>query len=400
MNPIQLVIIAIVVVLILITISYYLYQEAKFKSMVENNFNQAVDDVITREDQAFVLDGIDESKVQTNADILQKDTYIDNVHINKVQATSMHSYIPDQVKIDPLFAEDEIVVDTIVEPANSHPEDSVEAFFAHIYLVPFPFLAEIDADLDFIVDIGFEEITKVKVIPEISQFTTKPFKIYVLDKNDEWHVFVKGNKYNARAIKLVIQMIDGDGIISQAQIANIYNELHKFVIQNNAHICKSDYESSITKFQKQIKYLDEIQLNLVLYMILKENKSYNELKKFFNTQGLVEANGEFLLTDKTGRVIFTINDEFGRGLVPDMSYNLLQISANLHKQLDANNAVNSIFDYAEKFMEQFESRLLTTSKQALVQKDYDAIINHVKQYVITADRNNIELGGALIQRLF
>jgi hypothetical protein len=393
MNPIQLVIIGIVVILILITISYYLYQEAKFKSMVENNFNQSVDDVITKADQALILDGVDESKAQiSQTHILQKDMYNDDTHVDN----SEHIDLQEEMKAAPLFADDEVVSIQV----EKHPEDSVEAFFAEIYQIQFPFLAEVNADLDFIVDIGFEEITKVKAIPEISQFTTKPFKFYVLDKKDEWQEFAKGNKYSARALKLVVQMIDNDGIISQAQIANIYNELHKFVIQNNAHICKSDYESSITKFQKQIKHLDNIQLNLVLYIILQKNKGYSELKEFFNTLGLIDANGEFLLTDNSGRIIFTISDEGGKGLVHNQTYSLLQISTSLHKQLDANQAINSVFDCAEKFMEQFESRLLTTNKKVLAQQDYDAIFNHVKQYVTTAQKNNIELGGALIHRLF
>jgi hypothetical protein len=280
-----------------------------------------------------------------------------------------------------------------------HPEHSVEAFFANIHKVTFPFVSDVSPDLDFIIDIGFEEVKKIKVLPEITQFSNKPYKLYVLDKNNQWSVYNKGEKYAARALKLVVQLVDHEGIISQAQISNIFNELHKFVLQNDAHIYKSDYEAAIAKIQNQVKHLEKIELNLNLFVILQDSYSYSDLVRFFSSLGLIETNG-ILQLHENKQIIFSISAENGIALRPGNSYNLLQITASLHKQTDPNHAVEKIFDCAEKIMQSFESRLLTSNKHILGQKDYDAIIHHVKRYVENAKLNGLQIGGELIRRVF
>lgn len=397
MDTIQLTIIAVVIVLILVTIGYYLYQEAKFKKMVENNFNQATRDVIIEENKTFTLDGVDAQK-QVNTQILQKDVIhkfdepagIDPLFDMQEAASTVHANVKDEENI---FS-DTNTVDEVV-----YPEHSVEAFFADIHKVTFPYCGEVSKDLDFIVDIGFEEVKKIKVLPEISQFTNKPFKFYVLDKHDQWSVFTKGEKYTLRALKLVVQLVDHEGIISQAQLANIYNELHKFVMQNEAHIYKSDYEMSIAKIQNQIKYLEKIELNLNIYLITQESYSSANLIKFFAKMGLIDNQG-ILQLQENNRLVFQISAENGAAFESGKSYNLLQITAGLHKQLDPNYTIEKIFDCAEKTMQNIESRLLTSNKRILEQKDYDAILLHVKKYVDSAKLNGIKLGGDLISRLF
>ncbi|MCC2644920.1 MAG: hypothetical protein K0R94_698, partial [Burkholderiales bacterium] len=265
MDTIQLLIIATVVALILLTIGYYLYQEAKFKKMVENNFNQATDDIIIEDNKSFTLDGIDTNKQSISNAILQKDMVIPdgepyNDPLFDMQKVDKKEFTGN-VKRDneaSLFATDTPPAAKIPEYKEViHPEHSVEAFFANIHKIDFPFAKAINPDLDFIVDIGFEEITKIRVLPEISQFTNKAFAFYILDKNNLWSSFNRGEKYVARALKLVVPLVDYEGLTSQVQLSNIYNELHKFVMQNNAHIAKSNYEEAIAKIGYQIKHLEK-----------------------------------------------------------------------------------------------------------------------------------------------
>lgn len=413
MDTIQLTIIAVVVALILLTISYYLYQEAKFKKMVENNFNQSTHDVIVQENQTFTLDGIDTHKQSTPNSILQRDVAIPDsaIHtdplfdleevetiapVHQQQANTPHaapemSFFTHEVTPEPAAAPE---VNEII-----HPEHSVEAFFADIHKVDFPFTDGVNPGLDFVVDIGFEEVKKIKVLPEIGQFTNKPFTFYVLDKDNKWSVFNRGEKYVARALKLVVPLVDCEGLISQAQLSNIYNELHKFVMQNEAHIYKSDYEEDISKIGNQIKHLSKIELKLSLFIVTRESYSYADLLRFFGGLGLIDNNGILQLSE--GRqVLFKISAENGVPFQTGNVYSLLQVTANLHKQKDPNYAVEKIFDCAEKVMQNFESRLLTSNKHILGQKDYDAIVHHVKKYEDNARLNGLELGGELINRVF
>jgi hypothetical protein len=408
MDTIQLTIIAAVVALILLTISYYLYQEAKFKKMVENNFNQSTHDVIIDENKTFTLDGVDTNKqtTQDNA-ILPKDVALaenslddDPLFDMQEAVTIVTKPVADEtpyVPVQDLFATKTPEVEKVEEVI--HPEHSVEAFFADIHKVGFPFADQINCELDFVVDIGFEELRKIKVLPEISQFTDKPFKIYVLDKNNQWLLFNRGEKYVARALKFVVQLVDNEGLISQASLSNIYNEWHKFVMQNEAHIYRSDYEASISKIQHQIKHLEKIELNLSLFIITQESYSYSDLIRFFGGLGLIESNG-FLQLAEGNQVVFKISAENGSAFKSANSYNLLQITACLHKQKDPHYAIEKIFDCAEKVMQNFEARLLTSNRNILGQKDYDAITLHVKKYADNAKQNGVELGGELINRVF
>lgn len=400
MDMVQFIIIAIVIALILATISYYLYQDIKFKKIVENSFNQATADVIIEESMVLTLEGINTQEEVTDSAILQKDVattvvaahtdpLFDMQDISQMAATT----IPQQITTD-----NHAVEATALED-DAPPEHSVEAFFANIYKIHFPFANEINTELDFIVDIGFENIKKIKALPQITQFTNKPFKFYVLDKNNQWSAFIKGDKYLAQALKLVVQLVDHEGIISQAQLANIFNELHKFVMQNEAHIYKSDYESAIAKVQTQIRQLDAIELHMQLFLVMPIALSYSDLLKCFSELGLSNHLGIFQLFDSK-RLIFKISAENNTALIPGNSYNMLQINACLHKQSDPNAAIEKIFDFAERFTQNFEARLLTSNRRSLEQKDYEAIVCHVKNYTENARLNGTILGGELINRIF
>ncbi|MFN7093786.1 MAG: hypothetical protein ACK4M7_00335, partial [Burkholderiales bacterium] len=78
----------------------------------------------------------------------------------------------------------------------------------------------------------------------------------------------------------------------------------------------------------------------------------------------------------------------------------LSINASLHLQSEPLTVIDKIFDFAERFMQQFESRLLTANKQIFGQKDYEALNRYVTNYVATAAKNGVVLGGPLLKRLF
>ena len=379
MNPIQIAIIAFVVIVILLTLGYYWYDDARFKKRVENNFNQATKDILIDENKATVLDSIDSNSnpIDTPKEFMPKDIFDDEIP-----------------RFDPLM--DEPITHPVVEEV---PEDSVEAFFVKFDSIDFSYADYVNKNLDLVVDIIFEETRKLKVLPEIGQFTHKQFVFYVLDKDNQWQVFEKGNKYYAKALKLVVQIVDKDGIISQAQIANIYQELHKFVLNNDAHIRLSDYEQIINAVQEQIKQLNSIELVLELYLLTKTREHYSVLSEFFTSNGLQSNSGLFSLVENN-QILFTIGNESQNSLDTNGEFSTLSIVAPLHLHEKPLYIVDKIFDLGERFMAKFESRILTSNKQVLGQKEYDQLLTFIKNYVDSAKKKQIELGGELIRRLF
>lgn len=376
MNPIQIAIIAFVVIVILLTLGYYWYDDARFKKKVENNFNQSTKDILVEDNKPTILDGIDASKESPDK-FMQKD-FAALEALDTVQNSEEHK---------------------IEEPAIPVPEDSVEAFFVKFDKIDFPYINQVNKDLDLVVDIVFEEPKKLKILPEITQFTHKPFVFYILEKDNNWQTFEKGKKYFVKAIKLVVQIIDKEGIISQAQIANIYQELHKFVINNDAHIRCSDYEQNISNIQEQIKQLNNIELILDLFFLLKEKQPFTLLAKFFKENGGFENNGTFDFMEKNN-VLFSIANENLSALDNKGEYNKLAIMAKLHTYEKPIYVLDKIFDLGERFMQTFESRILTANKQVVGQREYDQLYSFVKNYSDSAEKKKIKLGSELIKRIF
>lgn len=397
MNPIQIGIIAFVVVVILLTLAYYWYDDIKFKRKVEDNFNQATRDVLN-EEKSVVLDGFEHGSETKSNKILQKD-------IETVSFDTSDPLLGDLQKVETKVAPAApvpVIEEEFVEsqPSEPVPEDSAEAFFVRLDKIEFDYKGlEVKRDLDLIVDIVFEAPTKLKILPEITQFTHKSFVFYVLDKDNVWCEFEKGKKYIAKALKLVVQLVDKEGVISQPQIANIYNELHKFVISHDAHIRCSNYQLKIERIQEQIKLFKNIELVLELYLLTREKISTRMLSKFLISEGLVDNQGIFIFSDNN-IPLFTISAEDGRELEAGSEYNKLAIVSKLHLHSNPIAVVDKIFDFGERFMTQFESRMLSTNQQVLTQREFDQLYNHVKNYKDSAEKKQIKLGSSLIKRIF
>lgn len=392
-------IIAFVVIVILVTLGYYWYDDARFKRKVENNFNQATKDALTDENKITLFDSIDSNLGEHNSKFMQKDVANHVIKNDPLLGEVLHKdeHAPKLTRHETLL--EQSVKEKVAPVTLNIPEDSVEAFFMKLDQLDFPFADEVNPQLDLVIDIVFEEQKKLKILPEITQFTPKYFVCYIMDKDNLWQVFEKGRKYQVKAIKFVVQLLDAEGVISQAQIENIYNELHKFVIKNDAHIRCSDYETSIRSIQEQIKSLNNIELVLELYLLIKDKVGYVTLSKFFNSNSLIENKG-YLNFIEEQHVLYTLADENQMPLAKNREYNMLSITAKLHLHKDPFHVLDKIFDLGEKVMGHFEARLLTTNKQVITQKEYEQLYDYVKRYVDSARKKHIQLGGDLIKRLF
>jgi hypothetical protein len=391
MNSIQLTIVIVILLMIVVTIGYYWYQEAKFKKMVESNFNQQADDVIAKE-KPLVLQGgnlnSNQGSPQNQKDIITKDI------------ADLFDDATYDAKHDSHLNNDDVTDDHNSEmaEANDVPLDSMEAFFVKIAKIPFPYKDYVDNKLDYFATVAFEEPTKIKVLPDLSQFTSKPIRTYVLNSDNMWVLFERGQKYTAAALKVIIPLVDKDGVVSNAQIANVYNELYKFVLQHNAHVQQSNYEANLNEIQRQYRYLKDLVLDLELFLYCKDLLDLKTLDGCFTDFGLMNCDGVYTYI-KDGVEIFKVSAEESQPFDSSKSYNLVSVVSSLHLTPDPKLAIEIIFDFAEKFMSNFESRLLTVNKDVFSQKDYSNLNSYIRGYIASARKNNIDLGGPLLFRV-
>lgn len=397
MNPVQLGIIVVIGLVIIALVSYFWYQEVKFKKLVERNFNQKTEDAINSE-QTLILDGTDINKDSTKKNVLAKDIFTHHEGDSSIAKLFDEHVINKATNVEKAITtiDKPIIEEQIVE--ESFPEDSVEAIFANIKKIPFPFSDKVDFSLDYIINIVFEDSVKIKVLPDVASLTQKQFRIYVLDSNNNWSSYEKGNKLLVKAFKVVIHLVDKNGMMNQAQISNVYNELFKFAMQHKGFIEQSNFEKSIISIREQLKYLSEIELDLELYLILKIPADYNNLARFFMSNHFTEIGGQFNYI-QDGVTQFIISDEHNNGLHKGNKYSLLRIVSNLHFVPDPIQVVESILDVSEKFVQEFEARLLTTNKQLFNEREYNALNRHINNYVNNAKKYGVNLGGELIRRL-
>ncbi|MCX8514788.1 MAG: hypothetical protein ORN24_04395 [Burkholderiales bacterium] len=406
MNPIQLAIIAFVVVVILITIGYYKYDELRFKKRVENNFNQATDDALITKNKAAVLDSIDANLPQQQTKLMQRD-------INSKADDSFDPLLDGGVKDSSNKEEASLnskhisnLLETVTSDEQNFnnqiiPEDSVEAFFAKVYKITFPFANEINAKYDLVIDLVFEDELKIKLLPEISQYSNHSYQIYVLDKNDIWQVYQKSKKYIIKACKVVMLLVDQNGIMNQAQIENVYTEFYNFVLSNNGHIRSSNYIEDLVNIQHEMQALNNIALEIDLFINLEKPQSGSTLAQFLKNYGFAEEDGKFsLLNPQDKTTFFSVIADNGQAIAAKEMYDMLMIKAKYHLQSKPLDVFNQIFDFEEQFRRQFSSVILTAKKNIIKQQEYDQLEKYIKNYTDNAMKKNIQLGGVLIKRLF
>lgn len=374
MNEVQLSIVVIIAVIVLAIIVYYIYQEHKFKKIIEANFNQAADDVI-KHDQGLVFEN------QADEISAFASSYEDKAtrEQNRLEQAEM--------AFDPLLNDSEVLSQR--KDSNFNDYDKQE----------FPYANIVDRELDHVIDIAFPKAAKIKMLPDISQYITKSYVFFILDKNGSWQIYQAGNKYIIKGLKLVLTLVDNEGVVNDLQLNNIYNELAKFALHHEAHIRQTDSELQIRKLQQQLKSLNNVELELGLYMVNKDKLEFRHLQKYFDSKGFSFSHGYFEKVEN-GKTLFRIGDEFDKPLQTKSAYQLLSINAKLQHLENPMTAVESLFDFAEDYMQVFESRLLTNNKLVLAEKDYNTLVKQVTSYINSMNRQNVQLGSALIMRVF
>lgn len=374
MNEVQIGIIAVVAVVVLIIIVYYIYQENKFKKMIENNFNQATGDAL-HEEKGLVFDNDDGLKNGFKES--HKDIQIETAPLKQ-----------NEIDFDPLLDNNSDMPQAVVE--NPFFTDYDKCVFS---------VKRINNSLVHVIDIVFEKPTKIKLLPEITQFIQKPASYFMLEKSLNWQPYQKGQKYTAKGIKLVIELVDSDGVISQLQLENIHSELAKFALHHEGHIRQSDSELEIRRIQQQLRTMKDVELELELYLINREGTDFRHLSKYFTGNGFVFHNGFFEFCENN-EVVFYLADENGKALSELSSHKVLSIISKLHHQTNPLNAIDKLFGFAEHYMQYFESRLLTTNKMVMTEKEYNALEKQVNNYINSCKRQGVELGSTLIKKVF
>lgn len=379
MANLQLALIIMILFFIVLFIAYYLLQEYKFKKVVEENFNQKTNDVILENISLIYTKENYESPISST--LLNKDI--------ELVADSSDSLVIEEDLFNQEERNNEIV-----------PEDSMEAFFERLKKYEFPFLDKVNDQLDLIIDMVFEAPQFLRQLPSISAFSNKKFNYYILLENGKWELYNGNNRNSIIAVKLVLQLVDKEGIINTAQIINIYNILLQFVIQNNGHIRLSNYEENINIAKDKVAFIKKNELSLNLFLILKDPINFNRLKTIIADFGLINQNGIFRLFSEDERVVFEIGDENKNPFVKHNDYKLLSIEMKLHIQSNIQKAVDKLFDFFEYFMNNVESRILTSHKQLFNDNDYDNLIRYLKIYESDLKKSGISIDAELIKRLY
>ena len=401
MDSLRITVVVAIVVVIFCVIVYYLYQETKFKKMVENSFNQKTDDVLMQGKNNIVFGGESLNRgIQVDDDILQKDKL--DIFETRVEVEVLDTVDPilaneEETKLSKRIDKDELDI-FVVKEEQVIPADSMEAFFAKFDKIEFPFLNELDDSLDLVIDLVLEENIKIKNLCEISQFTQKKFQFYVLDKNNSWLKFEFGKKYVISGLRLIVELVDRDGIINQAQISNMYDILYRFALEHHGHIRCSDYLSDLEKIKNMVNQIEAIELDLNLYLVTQDDISYFDLAKFLSMNNFVAENGVFRYK-QDGVPLFEISDENSNEFSKDKNYHLFTITSKMHLQKDPLKTTEEILDFMEIFMNNFESRILTANKLVFGDKEYRALIAYVYDYVKKLEKYDIKIGGTLLQRV-
>ncbi|MDD3267425.1 MAG: hypothetical protein PHC75_09650 [Burkholderiales bacterium] len=364
MNQVQLAIILIIVGAIIIIIGNHIYQEHKFKKSIDLGFNNSNNDTI--ENNSMIFENKEPIQVNNVRDIEDKDMFDIDLNLNE-----------DDSKVE-----------------NEH----VQKAFAHYDSVQFQFDSKINKICQHIIDITFSNTAKIKMFPELSQFTGKAIQYFILEKGN-WHTYDRSKKHNADGVKIVLDLVDSEGVIYPLQLSNIYNELAKFADYHKGFIREEDSAQKITYIQEQIKHISSAQLELELFMVNKVDIPFRVLSAYLINKGFIENNYSFqYIID--GKVAFYLLDENGSQFNPSSEYRLFSINSKLHHTKTPKVVIDKIFDFAEDYMQNFEARLLTNNKIVMSDKDYNMLERQIKNYMATCERLKIDLASDIIMKLY
>lgn len=364
MNEVQIAIIGLVVTLIIAIVAYHFYQERKFKDSISRGFNQSIDDALN-EDNATVL----ESRVEDGGIPFDKDIFAGLNEVNEDEPKDL---------LEVAVVEEQKEQDSDFEFLNNAKFDYKIGTYVHV------------------IDVAFADSIKFKLLPDLTPFCSKGITTFVLERN-EWLEYEKGKKYNANGIRILIGLINEDGVVSPLQLSNVYNELTRFIAKYDGKIRQTNSEEKVVELQKNFKKYKSASLELELFVVNHDYLSYNALRQIFvNDYGLIEQNGIFYkLAD--GQIIFYITNENSGAFESDNSYRLFAINSKLHHFADPMIALDALFDLAESYQTKVDSRLLTSNKMIMKEYDYKSLIRQIELHFNNLKRNDVEPGSELVK---
>jgi hypothetical protein len=349
MTNIQYIVLCTFLLLIIFVIGYYIYQDYKFKKIINNSFSSNEKNIINKKND-FVFDTLN------------------------IEA--------DYNSTDNIFM-----------------EDSLEAKFALYDKIINPFATAIDKDLDYIIDIIFEERNSIKPFVEVQHYlNNKKYSIYLLDDDNIWHLFTTGLNVKVKAIKYVINFVDSHGIINNSQIKNLYNELYKFVLSHNAHIRQSDYPRLFQNLSVKLKNIKSTQCKVDLFLLFKNYIQFNELKPKFDNLGLIYKNNCFYYQENNLILIKIINDNKNNAINEEI--NILKIIINFELATNPLLLLDKVLDIYENLVEVFDVRLLTSNKTLFADNEYNLLEKHILKFSDDLNKLGLKNGDNLLLRIF
>jgi hypothetical protein len=349
MYNIQYILLFFFIFLVFLISGYYIYQNYKFKKNVNNSFSKEDKDIIHKEND-FIFDTLDSSVIK--------------------------------------------------EPQELFPEDSVESKFNLYDKIENKFLKYIDNELDYVIDIIFNQTKSTKLIPDVYQYlNNKKIDIYALDDNNVWHLLTSGLKLKLRGIKYVVNLVDNDGIVNSLQINNLYNELYKFVLLNDAHIRQSNYPELLKNIMSKLKNIKLAKFQVELFLLFKNYINFEQLKlklEFFN---LVYKEGIFYYHENN-LILFKIMSENGGIIDNSIETNVLQIVVNFELSKDPLLLLDKILDIYENINNDVEVRLLSSNKFLFTENEYNLLKKQILKFIESIDKFGLKSGDSLISRIF
>ena len=409
MNNFNLLAIFLVFIIFTIILIYYIYEDLKFKKKLKSNFNLFTTDILINNERITVLDADNDKndhKLIMQKDIVNKNNDSDQklfLFDNKD-----HKYVNENINEYDLFSinkplqKSQSFLDT-EELKETHivqeiPIGSMEEFFLELDKIPFPFDEKINNKLDFVIDIIFENVHKLKFLPQINQFIIAPFECYVLNKNSIWIPY-SGKKYEVKALKLIISLVDCHGPMNTNKINLIYNELHQYVVKNNAHLRLSEYNDNLISINKKYNSIKNIDFLFQIYIKVSNPIIGLKLHKYLIENKFTENNGKYDYIHNNVN-LFTISAENHNPINKKDELYIILISSKFHLVNNVLYAFDQIIDFSEEFMRNFNAHLYTINKKLINQEEFDILNNQVEEYNDKLNAINIKSETELINRIF
>ncbi len=415
MSIFQLSIIFLVLAVVVVILIYYIYDDLKYKKKIHSSFNLSTDDVLMNNEKITILDADNdhENKIIMQKDIFTNQDQRDSSLIFGEELENINSkefdIVHDNSNFDNNLNENSQSTSPIKElnesrstkiiKINETPIGSMEAFFEELDQIVFPFHEKINNQLDLVIDIYFEETQKLKILPQINQYISMQPEYFVLNKNLVWVPYSSGKKYEAKALKLIISLVDNECILNQDNINFIYKELHQYVINNDGHLRFSDYKENLIAINNKCKMIKDIRFLFQIFIKIPAPISGAKLHKYLIENSFLENNGIYYY-NREGINLFQISAENDSPINKKEQIYLILISSKLHLVNNILDTFDKIFDFGEEFMRNFDAKMFTFEKKLINQSEFDILNNQVEKYQEFLNNQNIKSGEEIIQRIF